>query len=101
MVLGFQEPRSPTYDPFGLPETMEAALRYDEAADADLLIEHAALLHPLIPGLDAWRFSHHIVGLSMYTPDGKQLLGPVPIADNRSEEHTSELQSLMRISYAV
>src|SRR3546814_9130974 len=26
---------------------------------------------------------------------------PVPAADRRSEEHTSELQSLMRISYAV
>lgn len=82
MVLGFQEPRSPTYDPFGLPETMEAAMRHDEAADADLLVEHAALLRPLIPAIDAWRFSHHIVGLSMYTPDGKMLLGPVPGADN-------------------
>lgn len=82
MVLGFQEPRSQTYDPFGLPETMEAALRHDEAADADLLIEHAALLHPLVPSLDAWRFSHHIVGLSMYTPDGKLLLGSVPVVDN-------------------
>src|SRR3546814_7998286 len=29
------------------------------------------------------------------TPNG------IPIARNRSEEHTSELQSLMRISYAV
>src|SRR3546814_4710953 len=29
------------------------------------------------------------------------LTGPLGIADHRSEEHTSELQSLMRISYAV
>src|SRR3546814_4430402 len=26
---------------------------------------------------------------------------PLPVIDRRSEEHTSELQSLMRISYAV
>src|SRR3546814_12821595 len=42
----------------------------------------AALLRPLIPSLDAWRFSHHIVGLSMYTPDGKLLLGPVPAIED-------------------
>lgn len=82
MVLGFQEPRSQIYDPYGLPETMEAAMHYDEAADVDLLVEHAALLRPLIPSLDTWRFSHHIVGLSMYTPDGKLLLGPVPAVED-------------------
>src|SRR3546814_8745822 len=33
---------------------------------------------------------------------GEKLRAMMPwIADNRSEEHTSELQSLMRISYAV
>src|SRR3546814_6359173 len=34
----------------------------------------------------------------------RMALRPAPVADlrrNRSEEHTSELQSLMRISYAV
>src|SRR3546814_3608586 len=30
-----------------------------------------------------------------------QLLGPQTLSEVRSEEHTSELQSLMRISYAV
>src|SRR3546814_4815726 len=29
------------------------------------------------------------------------IMSPVPSGDERSEEHTSELQSLMRISYAV
>src|SRR3546814_69329 len=29
------------------------------------------------------------------------VLGPLPVTASRSEEHTSELQSLMRISYAV
>src|SRR3546814_6744283 len=31
----------------------------------------------------------------------RDLLGLVRVLDDRSEEHTSELQSLMRISYAV
>src|SRR3546814_4649585 len=31
----------------------------------------------------------------------EELLGPMADALDRSEEHTSELQSLMRISYAV
>src|SRR3546814_8754610 len=30
-----------------------------------------------------------------------ELMGPGTVFDGRSEEHTSELQSLMRISYAV
>src|SRR3546814_7250673 len=39
-----------------------------------------------------------------YSPEGNRLFaGPVPteLVKARSEEHTSELQSLMRISYAV
>src|SRR3546814_8830011 len=32
---------------------------------------------------------------------GKAKVGPEEIANKRSEEHTSELQSLMRTSYAV
>src|SRR3546814_2903547 len=34
-------------------------------------------------------------------PEGRQVLDQVAAQANRSEEHTSELQSLMRISYAV
>src|SRR3546814_11296236 len=33
--------------------------------------------------------------------DDERFVGAVPFRQNRSEEHTSELQSLMRISYAV
>src|SRR3546814_6357378 len=33
--------------------------------------------------------------------DGDQMAVHVPLSIERSEEHTSELQSLMRISYAV
>src|SRR3546814_4994898 len=35
------------------------------------------------------------------TPAGADGTGGVPAVPRRSEEHTSELQSLMRISYAV
>src|SRR3546814_5524226 len=36
--------------------------------------------------------------------EGRKMMGgvdPLPLGGGRSEEHTSELQSLMRISYAV
>src|SRR3546814_2290456 len=39
--------------------------------------------------------------LARYRVISSELLGPVPSTPLRSEEHTSELQSLMRISYAV
>src|SRR3546814_9617136 len=54
----------------------------------------------------------HIISLQFFgqmSGDGKRCLGltqtrnivPLPLHGKRSEEHTSELQSLMRISYAV
>src|SRR3546814_2691322 len=50
---------------------------------------------------------NHIEGALDAGPDGKGRGGParrargMPDQQGRSEEHTSELQSLMRISYAV
>src|SRR3546814_4430366 len=44
--------------------------------------------------------SAHIVRFAAFSHDQTNIGYPVPFA-NRSEEHTSELQSLMRISYAV
>src|SRR3546814_10484222 len=42
------------------------------------------------------------LGLFEYAPKGDALVvTSVPTEEDRSEEHTSELQSLMRISYAV
>src|SRR3546814_10296170 len=42
------------------------------------------------------------VGLGVVVAGGAHDLGGVePVSQERSEEHTSELQSLMRISYAV
>src|SRR3546814_6504889 len=43
-----------------------------------------------------------VVVLTYHRPDGlNALLASIAAQDRRSEEHTSELQSLMRISYAV
>src|SRR3546814_19000341 len=42
----------------------------------------------------------HLQGIPQSFRKGSRAAAPVP-EDRRSEEHTSELQSLMRISYAV
>src|SRR3546814_6292538 len=47
---------------------------------------------------------HRPVGRVQRQPPHRVLVvqaGPRPVGGDRSEEHTSELQSLMRISYAV
>src|SRR3546814_1306557 len=46
-----------------------------------------------------WPFMYHVAGFA----DAAAHEAPRPLRriDGRSEEHTSELQSLMRISYAV
>src|SRR3546814_8824209 len=41
----------------------------------------------------------HVAGQVQF--DGARRLARVGVVERRSEEHTSELQSLMRISYAV
>src|SRR3546814_4852508 len=41
------------------------------------------------------------VAASAYIDAQAVVIGDVEIGEHRSEEHTSELQSLMRISYAV
>src|SRR3546814_3670293 len=50
----------------------------------------------ILAGLRSAFEKHHSV---KYTPDA--LKSAVELSARRSEEHTSELQSLMRISYAV
>src|SRR3546814_4968552 len=40
-------------------------------------------------------------GVAVLQRHWEGVLGSHPVVDRRSEEHTSELQSLMRISYAV
>src|SRR3546814_10551673 len=65
-------------------------------------LEHGALWH--VPGGYAMR--ERLGDAKAIVPSTKKVGGPgarvdVPITHIRSEEHTSELQSLMRISYAV
>src|SRR3546814_19200748 len=45
--------------------------------------------------------AHHLIGEQFNTMAGTDLLQVPYKGSSRSEEHTSELQSLMRISYAV
>src|SRR3546814_6610670 len=62
----------------------DAAVRHHEAEDARALLRHLQ------------RNAAGGAGVGVFQGVGDQLVG-----EQRSEEHTSELQSLMRISYAV
>src|SRR3546814_6566578 len=77
----------------GLPATFLRGSIVQAGLDPDALPDRLELFKPNLPeGIKAWRdvwSGGHGVGSIIDTP-------PV-----RSEEHTSELQSLMRISYAV
>src|SRR3546814_5522714 len=53
------------------------------------------------PGLRAERLPGGVGGGTGFGPDAELPLAVVAQSPGRSEEHTSELQSLMRISYAV
>lgn len=75
VLLGLQEPSSRTYDPAALRGDMgDMYLEYPEE-DLDLLLEYAAGLKRVVPDIDDWGFVHHITGLSVYTPDGKFVVG--------------------------
>src|SRR3546814_3717694 len=52
-------------------------------------------------GAPARPVGHHKVAVFVFGCVGKEFFVPRQAIDIRSEEHTSELQSLMRISYAV
>lgn len=78
MLVGLQEPRSRTYHALELPPDMDAVPLHDTGRDTDLLLEHAGRLQAVIPGIWEWRFAHHVAGLTMYTPDGRFVLGRVP-----------------------
>jgi 4-methylaminobutanoate oxidase (formaldehyde-forming) len=78
MLVGLQEPRSSTFDPMSLDTDMGAMRLTDEERDIDLLLEQAGQLREVVPDVDRWGFAHHVAGLSMYTPDGKFVVGAVP-----------------------
>src|SRR3546814_4280229 len=74
----------------------DAKIRKAVARDKDYKLTDAHGLYVLVRtnGSKLWRIKYRF--------DGKEkLLSLGPYPEVRSEEHTSELQSLMRISYAV
>ncbi|OWT65753.1 NAD(P)/FAD-dependent oxidoreductase [Candidimonas nitroreducens] len=75
LLVGLQETMSKTYDPMTLEADMGRMNLEDEAADTDLLINHATALKAVAPLIDQWGFAHHMTGLSVYTPDGKFVVG--------------------------
>jgi len=75
LLVGMQERRSMTFSPEGLPDELDRLALFDAAADQDLLVDGIGPLRRFAPGIDQWRFAHHIAGLSTYTPDGKPILG--------------------------
>ena len=77
LVVGFQELRSRTFDALGIGPDM-ADMNLDEENETDMLAEKMEELRVVVPQVDGWGFAHHVTGLSMYTPDGKFLIGRVP-----------------------
>src|SRR3546814_7633230 len=58
--------------------------------------------HQAVPHGPARSFRHSFRNQFHHSPvTSPSIAAKLPNSDNRSEEHTSELQSLMRISYAV
>src|SRR3546814_6495513 len=64
---------------------------------------HKPLLRKRRPGRDRGQLSRSNLGRLAQKIDFRRMSNayPTPLESLRSEEHTSELQSLMRISYAV
>src|SRR3546814_10319514 len=76
-----------------------------EAAQAEqflMLRVHPSVREEVAAGLGAVRQAHPAVGVIELVEDvSLDPMSCVVVSEARSEEHTSELQSLMRISYAV
>src|SRR3546814_14003737 len=102
-------PRSTRTDTLFPYTTLFRSLRPSAAGSAalsDLGSDHRRLAGIEDVAADHRRFGEglspprlHVVGMIPERAAGR-ILGAAPV-DLRSEEHTSELQSLMRISYAV
>src|SRR3546814_5704748 len=58
-------------------------------------------LRAMLPQFETPEFTGLVIEALSRDPELAQLSGKALIGADRSEEHTSELQSLMRISYAV
>src|SRR3546814_960226 len=68
---------------------------------ADSFVKIAKLLRHMDGALGGLLSAFELVDNSFYRVNTGEGRHPAPLAPDRSEEHTSELQSLMRISYAV
>jgi 4-methylaminobutanoate oxidase (formaldehyde-forming) len=77
LVVGFQELRSRTFDAFGIEHDI-SRMNLEEENELERLAEKMEELRIVAPEVDSWGFAHHVTGLSMYTPDGKFLIGRVP-----------------------
>src|SRR3546814_5045727 len=89
-------------------EHLDDAVRAQVEVFADQLLDHvvADLAGAERGDRDAGRLGHadgvaHLDFATIGQAGGDHVLGDVTRGVGRSEEHTSELQSLMRISYAV
>src|SRR3546814_1057330 len=90
-----------------LPEPLCTLLKSALGASASVLpeplctLEKSAFLSPPLGASDSESGSLGFLGLLIGASCAAFAVGSVPRRLLRSEEHTSELQSLMRISYAV
>lgn len=75
LLFGVQEPQSRTYDARTLTDDIADFPLSDADEGWSLLIDHAPALRAYIPKLDELQLTHHITGLSTYTPDGRFILG--------------------------
>src|SRR3546814_5343056 len=93
-------PRPPRTDPLFPYTTLFRSLASDRALgiEIDALRGKAVPAQPRHVGVD---FDRRSVGRAGKTGFDAQPIGDHRSRGQRSEEHTSELQSLMRISYAV
>jgi len=78
LVIGAREGRSPSYDARSLPDDAGALPLGSEEERWIGLIERRDALLTFLPSLDELEMVHFIAGLSAYTPDGQQLIGPAP-----------------------
>src|SRR3546814_2038397 len=67
----------------------------------DTLFPYTTLFRSRLMGAMANAFGIGRQALTAFSGTGRSYFLTRPLRDVRSEEHTSELQSLMRISYAV
>src|SRR3546814_5749253 len=79
--------------------------RPPRATRTDTLFHYTTLFRSALPSRakfsTARASSRHSQGIWALPPISAAPVRPRPVPPNRTEEHTSELQSLMRISYAV